>query len=654
MLIMEKFNSIKELIHSLFDKKKWTNAKSGYTYTPPGRPLQKSGNGSCVVVSGVLFIVALLWLSFFSPFSWQALISGMTRLPAGISKAIDQDGLEDTLSAEQQDRPLLRGTIYDRNMEEMSVSYRLFSLLVEPAELPNSRNEIAKRLALILDTEQEDILQKLQPVDGIVELADDLKIEQVEEIEGLHLPGIHCRPVEIRYYPNHAVAGQMLGFVSGNAGLSGVEALYDTVLEPGEFWPVNIPAVDFSGHDALGKTVADIVLTIDLELQRQLDAILEEYRRKKGAGSGSAIALDPDSGRILALVSQPEFDPNYFWQADEQEAHKALFASRYHRRLIRPLLVQAAAVLEAGMNRTVLPVTVSVPDYGLSEEVLQKDWLKLALGRAVPDFLPLSAGRTASPGDVNRLGLLSPVQMVCGLATLLNGGHRVDPWFLHALYDHTEKRFFLREKTASSRERLLSPIQGIQLRQKLLGDAAFSGERGFLFADTLSTVSERNGLSAHHIQDILVAAVPGERPEILLLLTADYDRLAPYPPKAENRDRDELFRLGRNLLPVLIGYGGPMENFAEPSPEKNPANLRRYFFSRKLNTAQIQENLVHAEQVMPSLIGLSLRKGLQQINKYNINVRIQGSGRIVEQKPVAGEALSETETCELILETEYE
>ncbi|MCI5133273.1 MAG: PASTA domain-containing protein, partial [Candidatus Electrothrix sp. EH2] len=361
-----------------------------------------------------------------------------------------------------------------------------------------------------------------------------------------------------------------------------------------------------------------------------------------------------DSGRILALISQPGFDPNYFWQADEQEAHKALFAPRYDRQLLRPLLVQAAAVLEAGLDNNVLPVTISVPDYGLSEEVLREDWLKLALGRAVPDFLPLSAGRTASSGDVNRFGLLSPVQMVYGLASLLNGGHRVQPWFLHALYDHAEKDFFLREKTVSSGERLLSPIQGIQLRQKLLGDGAFSDERGFLFADTLSTLSERNGLSAHHIQDVLVAAVPGERPEVLLLFTVDYNRLAPYPPEVEGRDRDGLFRLGRDLLPVLIGYGGPVESFTEPSPEKNSANLRRYFSSRKLNTAERQENIVHAEQLMPSLIGLSLRKGLQQINKYNITVRIQGSGRIIEQKPAVGEPLSETETCELILETEHE
>ena len=389
--MMERF---KRLFRPLLDKKKKSVSVSGYTYTLPGRPLREERRkGLCLVALTVLLVVILVRMIFFLPFSLQLLrdMAGLVKLPVGISEVIEQEGPIDESFPEQQDRPILRGTIYDRNMEEMSVSYRLFSLLVQPAEFAD-RDLVADRLAPILAMEKQLILQRLQYTDGIIELADNLEIRQVEEVEELHLPGIHCRPVEVRYYPDHAVAGQLLGFVSGNAGLSGVEALYDAVLEPGEFRQINIPAVNFSGHDALGKTVADIVLTIDMELQRQLDKALEEYRKRKGASSGSAIAIDPDSGRILALVSQPGFDPNYFWQTDEQKAHKALFAARYDQKLIRPLLVQAAATFEVGMDRKVLPVAVSVPDYGLPEELLQEYWLKLDLGRSIPDFLPISFG----------------------------------------------------------------------------------------------------------------------------------------------------------------------------------------------------------------------------------------------------------------------
>ncbi|WLE95710.1 MAG: hypothetical protein QTN59_13605 [Candidatus Electrothrix communis] len=653
---MDRFKS---LFRSLLDRRKESASISGYTYTPPGRPLRESRKGLCRVILTVLLVVTLGWMMFFFSFSLQPLrdMAGLVKLPAGISKVIEQEGPEGESPSEQRDRPILRGTIYDRNMEEMSVSYRLFSLFVQPAELSN-RDLAAEQLAPILDTEKQLILQRLQHTDGIIELADNLEIRQVEALEELHLPGIHCRPVEVRYYPDHAVAGQVLGFVSGNAGLSGVEALYDAVLEPGEFRQINIPAVNFSGHDALGKTVADIVLTIDMELQRQLGEALEEYRKRKGARSGSAIAIDPDSGRILALVSQPGFDPNYFWQTDEQKAHKALFSLRYDQELIRPLLIQAATALEVGVDRSVLPVTVSVPDYGLSEDVLQEYWLRLDLGRPIPDFLPVSSGpRGASSEEINAAdvsGLLSPVQMVYGLATLLNSGWRVKPWFLNGLYDYTEERFFLRDFNISPRERILSPVQGGWLQREMLGNSSSSDEGGFLFADTASTVSGQNGFSVHHIQDLLLAAVPREQPDVLLLLTVDYSTLDPPPPEVESRDLEGLLGLGRNLLPILVGYGGPVETFAEPSPEKNLANLRRYLFSRKRSAAEVQENLVHTESLMPSLIGLSLRKGLQQINRYNINVRIQGSGRIVDHIPAAGEPLTETEICELILEKEHD
>jgi cell division protein FtsI (penicillin-binding protein 3) len=657
--MMERF---KRLFRPFLDKKKKSASASGYTYTLPGRPLEKSRNGLCLVILTVLLIVSLGLMMFFLPVSLQSFqgiqgIAGFFNRPASSPKTIEQEELVTESSSEQRDRPILRGTIYDRKMEEMSVSYRLFSLLVQAAELSN-RDLVAEQLAVILGTEKQNILQRLQHADGIISLADNLEIRQVEEVEELHLSGIHCQPVEVRYYPDHAVAGQLLGFVSGNAGLSGVEALYDAVLEPGEFRQVNIPAVNFSGHDALGKTVTDIVLTIDMALQRQLDHTLEEYRKRKGASAGSAIAIDPNSGRILAMVSQPGFDPNYFWQTDEQKAHRALFAPHYDQELLRPLLVQAAATLELGMDRKVLPVTVSVPDYGLSEDVLQKYWLGLDLGRPMPDFLPVSSGQGGTSSEdidaADRARLLSPVQMIYGVATLLNSGQRVAPWFLNGLYDYTEERFFLRDFTVSPRERILSPVQGIQLRREILGNSFSSDEGGFLFADAASTVSQQNGLSVHHTQDLLLAAVPREQPDVLLLLTVDYGTLAPYPPEVESRDIDGLLGLGRNLLPILVGYGGSVETFAEPSSEKNSANLRRYFFSRQLSAAEVQENLVHAEPIMPSLIGLSLRKGLQQINRYNINVRIQGSGRIVDQIPAAGEPLTETEICELILEKEHD
>ncbi|MCI5118795.1 MAG: hypothetical protein D3913_12765 [Candidatus Electrothrix sp. LOE1_4_5] len=664
---------LKHLFLLLFNKKRDSVAKkSGYTYRLPGRPLQKKRTGRTFLLLLVLLGITLLGVIFFLPFSLQD-IGKLIKLPVSSlqnqslkhhAQGDSQAGLESESSSEQEEGPILRGTIYDRNMEEMAVSYRLFSLFVQPAELAN-RHAAAKQLALILNMDKEHILQRLQYAEDHVELANDLEIRQVEELEQLHLSGVYCRPGDVRYYPDHAVAGQILGFVSGHTGLSGVEALYDVVVEPGEFRQVNIPAVDFSGYDILGKTVSDIVLTVDMGLQRQLDVALDEYRQRKGASSGSAIAIKPDTGQIVAMVSQPGFDPNYFWQTDEQSGHDALFAPRYHQDLLRPLLVQAAALLENSM-KPVLPVTVSTPDYGLPRRLLHDYWLKLGFRQPVPDFLPVSSSQdenfftpdtdgTHTLEDVfGSSEMLGPMQMIYGVATLLNSGYRVMPWLLHGVYDHHEKRFFLHDNNAFPRKRMLPPVQGIWLRRELLKDSSFSQDEGFLFAHSVSTTSQQNGLSVHHIQEVLLTAVPQEQPEVLLLLTVDYGTLDPYPPEVEHRNVGGLLGVGRNLLPLLLQHAGTVQDFTKsftkPIPEKNAANLRRYFLSKKLSSAEVKKSLVHTEPIMPSLIGLSLRKGLQQINSYNIKVRIQGSGRIVEQKPAAGELLNETENCELILE----
>lgn len=283
--------------------------------------------------------------------------------------------------------------------------------------------------------------------------------------------------------------------------------------------------------------------------------------------------------------------------------------------------------------------------------------MKFGLDLSVPTFLPIPSVWEESTGlsvsDIStETKLLSPVQIIYGVATLLNSGYRVHPWLLHGIYDHAEERFFLRDGNVSSRERILSPIQGIRLRQELLNDPFFSDKGGFLFTHTLSTRSEQHGLSLHHLQELLLTAVPQERPEILLLITVDYDTLDPHPPEVKDRNLRDLTGLGQNLLSTLVGYGGAVTSFTKPLPEKNSANLRRYFFSKKMSSVQVQKNIVHTGPTMPSLIGLTLRKGLQQINRYNITVRIHGSGRIVQQKPAAGELLNEIEICELILETE--
>ncbi|MCI5149263.1 MAG: hypothetical protein D3916_07740, partial [Candidatus Electrothrix sp. MAN1_4] len=97
--------------------------KSGYTYTLPGRPLQKSRKGVFFLLLIIFPAFLLAGVFFFLPFSLHD-IAELIRRPVSLLQPGKQDGhiqQEKTNSPlEPQDRPTLRGTIYDRNMEEMS------------------------------------------------------------------------------------------------------------------------------------------------------------------------------------------------------------------------------------------------------------------------------------------------------------------------------------------------------------------------------------------------------------------------------------------------------------------------------------------------------------------------------------------------------
>jgi cell division protein FtsI (penicillin-binding protein 3) len=641
-------------LHNLLSGKKDESVKhSGYTYKPPGRPSRKRKKWLYIIGSLVLLSAVVVGILSRLPFSFQD-AGRMIKLSVGrLTEAEQEEIAGNSTDARQvrQNNPVLRGTIYDRNMEEMSVSYQLFSLFVRPAEV-SDRQEVAEKLALILGRDKKSILRHLRSMENVIELADDLEAVQVGELERLRQPGIYCVPAEVRYFPGHAVAGHLLGFMNEHVGLSGVEALYDSILQPGEFRHSNVPSIDFSGYDALGKTSTDVILTVDMELQKLLDQELDAYRMRKGAVSASALAMDPDTGRVLAMVSQPGFDPNYFWRADEQKESNTLFSPLFIRDLVRPMLVEAAAIYEAGADRNVLPVTVSVPDYGLTEDRLAEYQQQFGLERSVSYFLPVSLGQAMSSLEIiGKSGRLSTVQIGVGMATLLNSGHRVKPWLLNALYDHAEKRFFMHDAASNLRERLVSPAGGVNLRRKLLRDARYSGEDGFLFVNSGSALSNRNGMTVHHIQELLLAAAPKERPKVLLIFSINYGALYPEPPGPDSaRSKEGLAEIGQRLLPILADYGETAERMTEAPLEKSAVNKRQYFFSRRLNTSDLKKKYEHAQPTMPQLIGLSLRKGLQQINLYNLKVRIRGSGRIVRQKPTAGEPLTATETCELTLE----
>jgi cell division protein FtsI/penicillin-binding protein 2 len=137
---------------------------------------------------------------------------------------------------------------------------------------------------------------------------------QTEAIRELHLKGIYVDTEPRRVYPGDFTAAHVLGFLSPSAtddtlrGRYGLELFYDDLLrgQNGKF--------EEGSQATLPQNGNTLFLTIDYNIQKKAEAVLEEMIEKYRAKSGSVIVEDPKTGKILALTNRPAFNPNAYSQ----------------------------------------------------------------------------------------------------------------------------------------------------------------------------------------------------------------------------------------------------------------------------------------------------------------------------------------------------
>jgi len=211
-----------------------------------------------------------------------------------------------------------RGTIYDRNGMELAVSMEVESLYARP-HLVENKKAAAKKLSRVVDLSYIKVLKKLTSDKKFVWIKRQMEHAQTEKIKPWKIPGLSFVKESKRYYPNNELAGQLLGFVGTDAqGLEGLEFQYNDVLRGTSRFLVvdkdglgrhlfleNVDTADYlQGHD--------LYLTIDKNIQYMVEKELQAAVKRSRAKAGTAIALDPSTGEVLALATVPLFNPNRF------------------------------------------------------------------------------------------------------------------------------------------------------------------------------------------------------------------------------------------------------------------------------------------------------------------------------------------------------
>lgn len=541
--------------------------------------------------------------------------------------------------------PVLRGTIYDRNFNELAVSYRLYTLYANPVEMAD-RSKAASALASIVNIPAEKLQDRLKSDQYSLELATDLDERQAEAVNALHLAGLVCRETEARFYPAHTAASHVIGFMGDGVGLAGVEGKYDPVLQ-GVFRQTNIPDIDFQGHERLGDSGADLILTLDINLQKKLEQRFREYLNAVGPERCIGMLIEPGSGRILALMNQPSFNPNYFWKVNESNRINRLYNHVMDKALIRPILARAAAIERKGLdNRDILPVTVAAPSYGFTSQQLNSFEQQIQLYGSV--FGNWESGPTVKTQD-NQQPVVTGVQVGVTLASLVNGGWRITPYVIDSLYDHTTKTRYLRGKDATQRTHVLDPALSVMIRRELFSDWAGGQDDDVVFNNSDLQILPDGQYSQYSMQHLFVALTPAKHPQYLLLLATEEDHLLPDAPNKEKAP-DSLEQLARDVLSSLP-KNKDVDAIAGTPPPKSADNQRQFLISKRLNFQDAPERDSEPVAVMPQMRGMSLRKGLQQLGPLNVKVRVNGTGQIVAQYPPAGQPLAGIDECIITLKT---
>lgn len=251
-------------------------------------------------------------------------------------------------------QPPRRGLIYDRNGVILADNIPSFQLTLVPEEIKNVM-ETTLRLRDIVEISDDELarfeklmknlrsnnLHRFDHIPIKFQLSDN---EVARFAINRHLfPGVYVKAHIARRYPLKGLASHIIGYVgrinekelktldyfdyagSTHVGKTGVEKYYEDILH-GDVGEIKVEK-NVSGRyirtieEAQPKPGNDIYLTIDSTLQMEIEKAFGVY-------SGAVVAIEPESGEILAMVSQPGFDLNLFVNGISTKKYKELQADK--------------------------------------------------------------------------------------------------------------------------------------------------------------------------------------------------------------------------------------------------------------------------------------------------------------------------------------
>lgn len=471
-----------------------------------------------------------------------------------------------------------RGTIYDRNEAVLAANTADYQISVSP-NLVTEPEELATALTSILQKPRTEILAALESDEPFVMLAGRVSPDTAELVRRIPYRGLQIDPLPRRFYPQGELMCHTLGYVDydGNGG-GGLEGYYQRELA-GEAASATINISPLTSQESvIAREGSDLVLTIDRSVQYLVEQHLQRALREYGAPSGTIIVMNPRTGAILALASEPCYDPFTFYDADEKLLQNPAVSQQYEPGSVMKLITMAAAldsgtvtpqttyydsgVLEVGGHQTFnwdrsapgttdmttllarsLNVGAATIATWMGADSFYSYYQKFGFGRPTGiDVMSEAVGLMPLPGDslwtesflaTNAYGqslAVTPLQMITAVAPLANDGQLMQPYIVQEI--RSANGTYIHQPTVASR-----PISA-ETAHEVTAMAVTAVARevtnayvdGYTIAGKTGTAQiPENGI---YLDDVTIASfigwLPADDPELIVLVKLDRPRTSPW------------------------------------------------------------------------------------------------------------------------------
>ncbi|EFM23085.1 penicillin-binding protein [Selenomonas sp. oral taxon 149] len=587
----------------------------------------------------------------------------------------------------------LRGAILDRGGKELAVSSMTKSLFVDPNHVYDTHNpeEIASDIAPLIGLTEQDILDDIARGGGFVWVKRRLEHTEYEAVRAVirekgYSDCLGFQNEAKRYYPNDALAANVIGFVgTDDEGLDGVEQALDPLLK-GEVREERLtvdgqrrPILDsiFAGRRVYGSDYCKTVsLTIDSTIQFMVEQELDRAMAENNPDSITAIVMDPKTGEILAMASRPSYNPNRFWEYPQENWKNRAVAFIYEPGSTFKAVIAGAALQEAIVTPNQVffdPGYVMVSgrriqnwsneSYGAVTftDIVKKSLntgfaqVGLSLGaekmmhytrvfgfgeRTGIDLPGEEEGILFSADDMRDSDIattaigqsiaVTPLQLVTAMAAIANGGTLMHPYIVREIRNPDGSVY--EERTPREIRRVLEPtvdrtLIGLLEQVVASGGGMKAGVKGYRIAGKTGTAQKIRRETAGYLEGRYIASfcgfAPVEDPIFTVLVMID-----------DPRGGD--FYGGQIAAPVASRIFTQLLRYAHVEPSSN--TFAETTSEREKGRSDDEEKRMEAaatppegKAVVPDFTGLSLREAARLAELRGLTFESEGTGAAVSQ-----------------------